>query len=182
MTPLPTLLAELEEALKAATPGPWKSEAQGGSSTVLAPTLPGRNDTRFKCAYGYREDRGYCIAYPFLSDEKLDSLRFDFVSFSHEDARLIALMRTHLPTLIEAVKRQGEAKDTPIWGVWVDYNRAPPGSYACLVSSFVNGQWSDPEARWMPAQGRPALQGQIRIMPHLMPNDPLTAHKEATDV
>lgn len=92
------------------------------------------------------------------------------------------LMRNSLPTLIEAVKRQGEAKGTPIWGVWVDYNLAPPGSYACLVSSFVNGEWSDPEARWMPAQGRPALQGQIRIMPHLMPNDPLTAHKETTDV
>ena len=62
----------------------------------------------------------------------------------------------------------------PAWGVWVDYNRAPPGSYACLVSSFVDGKWTEPDARWMPAQGRPHNQGQVRIMPHLMPGDPLT--------
>lgn len=97
-------------------------------------------------------------------------------------AYIAAASPSTILALIEAVKRQGEAKDTPIWGVWVDYNLAPPGSYACLVSSFVNGEWSDPEARWMPAQGRPRLQGQIRIMPHLMPNDPLTAHKDKSDV
>lgn len=149
---LTTLIAKLEEALKAATPGPW-----GTAGRTMVCSL---NDAPYPELLA---DASQCI-----NDEA--------------NARLIALMRNSLPTLIEAVKRQGEAKDTPIWGVWVDYNLAPPGSYACLVSSFVNGQWSDPEARWMPAQGRPALQGQIRIMPHLMPNDPLTAHKEKSDV
>lgn len=83
-------------------------------------------------------------------------------------------------SLLSQVREEMEAK--PIWGVWVDYNRAPPGSYACLVSTLVNGEWGEPEAKWMPAQGRPPLPGKIRIMPHLMPNDPLTALKETTDV
>lgn len=69
------------------TPGPWKAVPQGGSSTVIAPTQPGRNDSRIP-AYGYDEERGYCIAYPFLEDT--GNVRLDFVCFSHEDARLIA--------------------------------------------------------------------------------------------
>lgn len=152
---LTTLIAELEEALKAATPEPWFVKVN-----AVAPDMP----------------PDICANIPGACNA------LTVGGCMPEDARLIALMRNSLPTLIEALKRQGEAKDTPIWGVWVDYNLAPPGSYACLVSSFVNGEWSDPEARWMPAQGRPRLQGQIRIMPHLMPNDPLTAHKGKSDV
>ena len=61
------------------------------------------------------------------------------------------------------------------WGVWVDYKIAPPGSYACLVSRFMDNRWTDPEPKWMPAQLRPQLHGEVRVMPYLMPNDPLAA-------
>lgn len=70
------------------TLGPWRAVAQGGSSTVLSQTKPPRNDTRIP-GYGYRDDAGHCIAYPFLDDER-GIARLDFVCFSHADARLIA--------------------------------------------------------------------------------------------
>jgi hypothetical protein len=63
----------------------------------------------------------------------------------------------------------------PAWGVWVDYKIAPPGSYACLVSRLMDNRWTDPEPQWMPAQLRPQLHGEVRVMPYLMPNDPLAA-------
>lgn len=69
------------------TPGPWRAVPHGGSSTVVAPVLPRRNDTRIP-AYGYNEQKGHCVAYPFISDE--GSIRLDFVCFNHDDARLIA--------------------------------------------------------------------------------------------
>lgn len=65
--------------------------------------------------------------------------------------------------------------ERPAWGVWVDYKIAPPGSYACLVSRFMDNRWTDPEPQWMPAQLRPRLHGEVRVMPYLMPNDPLAA-------
>lgn len=65
--------------------------------------------------------------------------------------------------------------EKPAWGVWVDYKIAPPGSYACLVSRFMDNRWTDPEPQWMPAQLRPQLHGEVRVMPYLMPNDPLAA-------
>ena len=68
------------------TKGPWKTEALGGSSTVLVGEKPPRNDTRIP-AYAYDETKGHCIAYPFLNDN--GSTRLDLVCFSHEDARRI---------------------------------------------------------------------------------------------
>ena len=65
--------------------------------------------------------------------------------------------------------------EKPAWGVWVDYKIAPPGSYACLVSRFMDNRWTDPEPQWMPAQLRPQLHGEVRVMPYLMPSDPLAA-------
>jgi hypothetical protein len=65
--------------------------------------------------------------------------------------------------------------EKPAWGAWVDYKIAPPGSYACLVSRFMDNRWTDPEPQWMPAQLRPQLHGEVRVMPYLMPNDPLAA-------
>jgi len=65
--------------------------------------------------------------------------------------------------------------ERPAWGVWVDYKIAPPGSYACLVSRFMDNRWTDPEPQWMPAQLRPQLYGEVKVMPYLMPNDPLAA-------
>lgn len=79
MTTLPTLIAELEEALKAATPGPW-----GTAGRTMVCSL---NDAPYPELLA---DASQCI-----NDEA--------------NARLIALMRNSLPTLIEAVKRQGEA-------------------------------------------------------------------------
>ena len=68
-----------------------------------------------------------------------------------------------------------EELERPAWGVWVDYKIAPPGSYACLVSRFMDNRWTDPEQQWMPAQLRPQLHSEVRIMPYLMPSDPLAA-------
>lgn len=65
--------------------------------------------------------------------------------------------------------------ERPAWGVWVDYKIAPPGSYACLVSRFMDNRWTDPEPQWMPAQLRPQLHGEVKVMPYLMPSDPLAA-------
>lgn len=90
------------------TPGPWRAIAQGGSSTVVAPTMPGRNDRRSEVTYGYKEGGDYCIAYPFMyqvepgkSDEQA---RMDFVCFSHADARLIAAA----PDMLAALKKASQ--------------------------------------------------------------------------
>lgn len=74
---LTTMIAKLEEALKAATPGALTVE-DGANSHIFEMRIV--------------DAGGRCVA--FADDE---------------DARLIALMRNHLPALIEAVKRQGEA-------------------------------------------------------------------------
>lgn len=83
------------------TPGPWTSRALGGHSVVLCPTLPGRNDSRAKVGYGYR-DEAFSIAYPFLDDD--DRVRMDFVCFSHDDARLIAAAPDLLIALAEELE------------------------------------------------------------------------------
>lgn len=79
------------------TQGRWKAIALGGSSTVVVDTKPARNDNRIP-AYGYRDELGYCIAYPFLDD--IGIARRDFVCFSHADAKLIAAG----PELLDALR------------------------------------------------------------------------------
>ena len=84
---LNTMIAELEEAERAATPLPWIVSSQNK-----------------KCVEG---------GAPFDHNgwRRLVSDSFNGADDGAEEAnaRLIALMRTHLPALIEAVKRQGEA-------------------------------------------------------------------------
>jgi hypothetical protein len=89
------------------TPGPWKTDACGGFSTVVSMTQPMRADTRIG-AYGYDPRRGHCIGYPFIEDDGKVK-RIDFVCFSHEDARLIAAapdMYTILDELEEAFDKE----------------------------------------------------------------------------
>jgi hypothetical protein len=97
---------EAEKMLEGVTEGPWRREAMGGSSSVIAATEPARNDSRVP-AYAYDPAQGYCLAYPFTEDDGL--VRLDFVRFSHEDARFIAWSRTGVPALIAENKRLREA-------------------------------------------------------------------------
>ena len=78
--------AQLRAVAEAATPGPWRAVAQGGSSTVLSGAKPLRNDSRIP-TYAYRDEE-HCIAYPFIDEEGRQ--RLDFVCFSHGDALHIA--------------------------------------------------------------------------------------------
>lgn len=100
-----TDLSELEALVGRATPGPWRATAMGGHSTVLTEAKPKRNDTRVP-PYAYREE--HCIAYPFV-DENGRDFRWDFVCFSHDDARLIAAAVTALPHLISTIRSQEAA-------------------------------------------------------------------------
>ena len=100
---LSTLIAELEEALKAATAGPW-FDIDGGGDISDRPA-------HVVC----RADSGT----PWFIADMQDDLGGPPEGFEGTstgpggcpvaNARLIALMRNSLPTLIEAVKRQGEA-------------------------------------------------------------------------
>ena len=117
---------------------------------------------------------------PEMVESAFGAINYTMPEPSEDAGRVYSAMLSAAPSPdVDEVER---AAEQPAWGVWVDYNRAPPGSYACLVSRLINGEWGEPEAKWMPAQGRPRLQGQIRVMPHLMPNDPLTSPKEPSDV
>jgi beta-lactamase superfamily II metal-dependent hydrolase len=100
------------------TDGPWKAIAQGGSSTVVAHSKPKRNDSRIP-AFGYDEDRGHCLAYPFLNDD--GSARLDFVCFSHDDARLIAAA----PELVEALRE--------LWRYGVNSEAVSIEEYHCAL-------------------------------------------------
>jgi hypothetical protein len=81
-------LDEMKRDMEAGTPGPWAAKPLGGCSTVLALTMPPRNDRRSEVSYGYRDSNGFCVGYPFL-DAKNET-RMDFVCFGHDDARRIA--------------------------------------------------------------------------------------------
>ncbi len=105
----------VEAMLAGATPGPWRAEAMGGSSTVLTPTMPPKNDTRSMVAYGYRDEAGYCIAHPFLyqvapSDQR-EETRMDFVCFGHADARLIAAAPDLAAALLAAWDREAKLRE-----------------------------------------------------------------------
>lgn len=86
MNPLLTIIAELEEAERAATAGKWDWDAG-----LVPPDGPER----------------YADIY---AGETIIANFNDAIPEGRANARLIALMRTHLPTLIEAVKRQGGVK------------------------------------------------------------------------
>lgn len=79
------------------TKGPWKVEHMGGASTVLVPVRPRYNNTATP-SYGYRDGGPFCVATLFQEDG--GHIRRDFVTFSHDDAHLIAAA----PELYEALK------------------------------------------------------------------------------
>lgn len=112
----PEHIAAIKARADKATAGPWKPVAQGGSSTIVAPVLPARNDRRSAVSYGYRDDAGYCIGYPFLYQpepfKSEEQTRMDFVCFSHADADFIAHARTDIPALIAALEAAEAERDT----------------------------------------------------------------------
>ena len=107
-------IAAIKARAEKATAGPWKPVAQGGSSTIVAPVLPARSDRRSAVSYGYRDDAGYCIGYPFLYQpepfKSEEQTRMDFVCFSHADAAFIAHARTDIPALIAALEASEAAR------------------------------------------------------------------------
>lgn len=90
------------------TPGPWRARGIGGSSVVLCPSKPRRNDTRIP-AYGYDDAQGHSVAYPFIQDD--GGTRLDFVCFSHADAHLIAAAPEMLAMLKRVLGSQWTADD-----------------------------------------------------------------------
>ncbi|WLS01694.1 hypothetical protein [Shinella oryzae] len=95
----------IEKAMEGVTPGPWRREAMGGSSTVTSASKPSRNDTRIP-SYGYRDEE-HCLAYPFIEDD--GRVRWDFVCFSHADAAYIATCSPDRMRDVLALARQAEA-------------------------------------------------------------------------
>lgn len=83
---LPTLIAELEEALKAASPGPWRCQM---------------DKSNHRCLIAFDDT--------WSKDLTLGAVWSSIYDEPPANVRLIALMRNSLPTLIEAAKRQGEA-------------------------------------------------------------------------
>ena len=108
------LTPEVREDLKAkalkATPGTWRREALGGSSTILTEFKPPRNDTRIP-SYGYREVEEYCLAYPALG-ERADDVRRDYVNFSHEDAVFIVAAQPAVILSLLAALEETEGRAT----------------------------------------------------------------------
>lgn len=95
------------------TPGPWAAVACGGYSVVLTRTEPQRNDNRIP-SYGYGANGGHSIGYPFVEDD--GRVRFDFVCFSHDDARLIAAAPDLLAALREVtIQHDGHYSTAAAW-------------------------------------------------------------------
>lgn len=91
---LTTMIAELEEAERAATPLPWRALTYENSAYVNGLDI---------CVHAMVND-------PFDDGPCGEGgLSKETIARWHADANLIALMRNSLPTLIEALKRQGEA-------------------------------------------------------------------------
>lgn len=98
---------ELRADREAGTDGKWRAVPHGGSSTVTSESKPQRNDTRIP-AYAYRDE--HCIAYPFIEEDL--RCRWDFVCFSHADARRIARLPDLEAAYLEAVGLLER------WNVW----------------------------------------------------------------
>ena len=145
---LTTMIAELEEAERAATPGPWSDHKPGmGACWIVDPD----GDPLWIAPDG------------------------DPNTISYQDARLIALMRNHLPALIEAVKRQGEALEKiakgkygkcPIEGHW-------PPEKPCTLCGDLG--FFDDEPQYNPAKDGHCVEGGARVIARV-------ALKEPTDV
>ncbi len=105
---LPTLIAELEEALKAATPEPWY-HVQAFESVPAVRTIhgkvPGQRVDYVSTWPGPGTPKGHRVVIPMETVAEGHIVR----TVSSEDMALIALMRNSLPTLIESLKRQREA-------------------------------------------------------------------------
>ena len=104
---------ELVDRLTGFTPGKWRAIPQGGGSTVVAKTLPPRNERRSEVPYGYAGD-DFCIGYPFVDDDRPDScgVRYDFISFGHADAQLVAAAPDLHRELAAALAREAAALET----------------------------------------------------------------------
>ena len=87
------------------TPGPWRITYLGGCSTVLTAARPQHLDRRIP-AYAHDESRGWSVGYPFLDDKA--QVRWDFVCYSHADARLIAAAPDLLAALHEGRRAIGD--------------------------------------------------------------------------
>lgn len=94
---------------------PWKVEHMGGASTVLVPVRPRYNNTATP-SYGYRDGGPFCVATIFQEDG--GHIRRDFVTFSHDDAHLIAAA----PELYEALRMAAKDLHTA----------------ACMISPEIN--------------------------------------------
>lgn len=114
------------------TPGPWKTIALGGASTVVADTMPKRNDARCHFAYGYEVDGKYCVGYPVLGgdggEQGLLTPRLDYIHFSHADAHLISAA----PDMYEAL--EATLSD---FGRWADI-RGGNGTYQSAIDRIMS--------------------------------------------
>lgn len=147
---LPTLIAELEEALKAATPEPWELPPDDyykrpGPIVLHFTDVDADED-------GRPMDCGEDIC------EMADTPR------DEANARLIALMRNSLPTLIEALKRQGEALEKiakgkygkcPIEGHW-------PPEKPCTLCGDLG--FFDDQPEYDPAKDGHCVEGGARAI------------------
>lgn len=104
-------LAEIEKRIAKATPGPWRQEFLGGSSTIMAKAENYKRTDLRHPTYAF-QGKEYCIAELFIDDNRSpnEPLRYrpDFVCFRHDDAGLIVAARNDIPDLIAEVKRLRE--------------------------------------------------------------------------